>query len=528
MAPRGYVALVLHAHLPYIRHPEDPHALELRWLFEALTESYLPLAEVLDNLRRDAVPFCMALSISPTLLNMLTDPLLLRRYERHLDLLADLADREVARTGGRPEHAATQHYQHLLRRRRRQWAGLGGDLVGALLAHVAEGRVELLTTAATHGFLPLLAPVPQAVRAQVALAVAEFRRVCGFPPQGFWLPECGYYPGADAVLAEHGIHYAFLETHGLLGATPAPAHGAHAPVRSPAGVALFARDPESSRQVWSSREGYPGDYAYREYYRDIGFELEPGQLGALLHPAGHRMATGLKYWCITGPTNHKEPYDPAAAAATAARHAAHFAWCRGRQVAHLAAAMDRPPLVVAPYDAELFGHWWFEGPQWLEQVARQAAAAGEFAFTTPAAYLDRHGAPGPARPVASSWGNAGFFDYWLNGENHWVWRHVHHASRSMADLARRHGCAGPDSPAGAAVRQAARELLLAQASDWPFILKSGTQVEYARRRFTAHLSRFHRIQAALAGGGAPDSRWLAAVQAADACFPALDPLVFTR
>lgn len=527
LEPRGYVALVLHAHLPYVRHPEDPHALEQRWLFEAITECYLPLVEVLDNLRRDGVPFCLTLSVSPTLLNMLTDPLLLGRYRQHLDRLVDLADREVARTAGAgAEHAVAQMYQHLLRRRRRQWEAMGARLLPALARHAAEGRLELITTAATHGFLPLLAPVPQAVRAQVALAAAEFRRAFGRAPRGFWLPECGYYPGLEAVLAEHGMGYAFLETHGLLDATPAPPHGVYAPAGTAAGVAMFARDPESSRQVWSSKEGYPGDYAYREYYRDIGFDLAPEHLGPHLHPSGHRTATGLKYHRITGPTAHKEFYDPDAAAATAARHAAHFVWCRQRQVAALAAAMDRPPVVVAPYDAELFGHWWFEGPQWLEEVARQAAAQGEFAFTTAPAYLARYGAAGPVQPAPSSWGDGGYYDYWLNGENHWLWRHLHHASRRMADLARRHGEADGASPVGQALRQAGRELLLAQASDWQFILRSGTQTEYARRRARAHLERFHRLHAALEGGQAPADRWLAAVQAADCCFPDLDPRLF--
>lgn len=527
MTGRGCVILLLHAHLPYVRHPEDPGALEQRWLFEAIGECYLPLVEVLERLRRDGVPFALALSLSPTLLNMLADPLLRARYRTHLDRLVALADREVARTARRREHRAARMYQDLWRHRRRQWEAMAGDLPGALARLEAAGTVELLTTAATHAFLPLLAPVPAAVRAQVALAVAEFRRTFGRAPAGFWLPECGYCAGLEGVLAEQGLRYAFLEAHGLLGATPRPAHGVHAPAPTAAGVAFFARDPECSRQVWSSQEGYPGDFAYREYYRDIGWDLALEELAPLQHPGGRRAPTGLKYWRITGPTAEKEPYDPEAAAATAARHAGHFVWCRIRQLAALAPAMDRPPVVVAPYDAELFGHWWWEGPQWLEQVARQGAAAGEFAFVTPSTYLAQYGAPGPAvAPADSSWGHGGFYDYWLNGENHWIWRHLHHAGRRMEALARQHGGAPPDSPAGVALRQAGRELLLAQASDWPFILRSGTVVEYARRRLAEHLGRFHRLQEALAGGAAPDSRWLAAVQGADACFPDLDPRVF--
>ncbi|BDG62278.1 glycoside hydrolase family 57 protein [Caldinitratiruptor microaerophilus] len=525
---QGYVALILHAHLPYMRHPEDPHALELRWLYDGITECYLPLLEVLEHLGADGVPFVLTLSVSPTLLNMLADPLLRRRYEAHLDALIELADREVARTAGDGEiHAVAQMYQHLLRRRRRQWRRLGGDLTGALRDLAGAGRIELLTCAATHGFLPLLAVRPEAVRAQVAVAVAEFRRFFGHPPAGFWLPECGYYPGLETVLAAEGVRYVVLETHGLTGARPAPSAGAYAPVWIGDGVAALGRDPETSRQVWSAREGYPGDYAYREYYRDVGFDLDLEYVRPYVHPDGHRVATGIKYFRITGPTDHKAIYDPGAAHQTAVRHAGHFVWCRERQVEYLAARLHRPPLIVAPYDAELFGHWWFEGPVWLEHVARRAACEQSvWGFTTPGAYLAAHPPVERVEPPLSSWGYGGYCDFWLSGPNHWVWRHLHHTSARMAELVRRHARAPRDALLHRALRQAGREVLLAQASDWPFILRSGTQVEYARRRLHLHLGRFTRLYEDLTAGRRPDPDWLRQVEEEDACFPDLDPAVF--
>lgn len=523
--PRGYVALVLHAHLPYVRHPEDRHALELRWLYEALTECYLPLLEVLDRLAASGVPFKVAISLSPTLIEMLQDTLVMARYRRHLASLVELADREVARTAhpADPTHPVAQMYQHLLRRRLRDLDR--GPILARLAAHAAAGRVELFTCAATHGLLPLLAEVPAAVRAQVEVGMETFARAFGHRPRGFWLPECAYAPGLEEVLAQAGVRWTVLETHGIMLGRPAPRWGVYAPVAW-GGVAFFGRDPETSRQVWSKHEGYPGDPWYREYYRDIGFDLDLADIGPWIHPSGHRVATGLKYWRVTGPTDWKEPYDPAAARATAARHAAHFVWCRERQIEHLAARMDRPPVVVAPYDAELFGHWWFEGPLWLEQVARQAAQQGVWAFTTPGEYLEHYGPAQQVAPAFSTWGDGGYCAMWLSDENHWVWRHLHHAARRMTALAHRHGGAAPASPVGRALRQAGRELLLAQASDWPFILRAGTQAEYARRRLAAHLGRFARLYDALAAGQAPDLAWLAAVEAADACFPHLDPVVF--
>lgn len=532
--PRGYVALVLHAHLPYVRHPEDSTRLEERWLFEAITECYLPLLEVLERLEADRVPFRITLSLSPTLISMLADPLLQRRSAAHLEKTIELADREVARTGGHGElHAVTQMYQHLLRRRHRALTEqYRGDLLSAFDRFWRAGYLELITSAATHGLLPLLAAAPgsagpAAVRAQIATGIACFEGFFGRRPRGFWLPECAYCPGLDRVLAEHGIQYFFIETHGLLHARPAPTVGLYAPLACPSGVAAFGRDPESSKQVWSSYEGYPGDFAYREYYRDVGHDLDLDYVAPFIHPAGIRVQTGLKYHRITGPTEHKAIYDPAAAGATAARHAGHFVWCRQRQADWLAGVMSVPPLIVAPYDAELFGHWWFEGPTWLEMVARKAAAlSGDDAvcFITPGDYLNRHPCPQTGQPYHSSWGYAGYFDHWLDGSNQWLLRHLHHAAARMQELCRLYPPDRVHGGAAAALQQAARELLLAQASDWPFIMRAGTTVSYARERFCLHLGRFTELYEQLRRTQV-DSRRVAAITAADPIFshPALEP-----
>jgi len=138
-------------------------------------------------------------------------------------------------------------------------------------------------------------------------------------------------------------------------------------------VAAFGRDPDSSKQVWSADEGYPGDFWYRDFYRDIGFDLDYDYVRPYLPPTGQRIHTGLKYHRITGKTDQKEPYDPERARSRVQEHADHFVETRLGQVAWLARQMERPPIVVCPYDAELFGHWWFEGPWWLEMVFRRLA-----------------------------------------------------------------------------------------------------------------------------------------------------------
>src|SRR5258708_2323615 len=228
-----------------------------------------------------------------------------------------------------------------------------------------SGRLELMTCAATHGYLPLLDMGEGAVRAQVATGLQFHEAYFGKKPEGFWLPECGYQPGHDALLKEYGIKYFFLETHGLLQASPRPQYGTFAPIICPSGVAAFGRDLESSKQVWSSKEGYPGDPDYREFYRDVGYDLEESYLHPYLQPEGIRRFTGLKYYRVTGPTDQKEPYNPSRALQKAEEHALDFLARRKKQAADVGQWMDRPPQVVCMYDAELFGHWWYEGPDFL-------------------------------------------------------------------------------------------------------------------------------------------------------------------
>jgi 1,4-alpha-glucan branching enzyme len=523
----GYVALVLHAHLPFVRHPEHEDTIEERWLYEAITECYLPLLAALERLEAESIPFRFTLSFSPTLMAMLDDPLLRQRYQAYLEASLELAEREVAYTAGRPEHQVAHFYRRHLRGAHRLYLSHRRDLLSAFhrLAHI--GYVDLITCAATHGFLPLYQHQPEVVRAQIHVAAREFARRFGHPPRGLWLPECAYFAGLDRTLRSAGVQYCFLETHALEHARPTPPRGVFAHGWTPGGVAVFGRDAESSRQVWSAQEGYPGDSAYRDFYRDIGWDRDPAHLGRLAGPNGLRLFSGFKYHRVTGPTDHKELYDRWAAEQTAIRHAAHFVHQRSWQVARVRGLLPGgpPPLVVAPYDAELFGHWWFEGPYFLEQLARAAAASPEVRFITPGDYIDRFGeGQGQVEPALSSWGDQGYNDFWLSEANHWMYRHLHRAGRRMVTLARRHPAPAPG--VRRALNQAARELLLAQASDWAFILRTGTAADYARRRFETHVGQFQHIASALEQQQEPNDGWLARVEATDNLFPALDYQVY--
>lgn len=454
---------------------------------------------------------------------MLGDDLLRERYRRRLERLLDLAEREIVRTDGTPFAAAAAAHLDLIRRAAEAWDRERGDLLGAF-RRLAPHGIEVATTAATHAFLPLLEAHPPSVRAQVIQGVRSHRRVFGADPAGFWLPECGFMPGHDAVLAAAGVRYTFLDAHGILLGRPRPRHGVFAPVRTPAGPAAFGRDMESSRQVWSAEEGYPGDAAYREFHRDLGHDAEYEYVRPLL-PGGVRTSIGLKYHRVTGPVGleAKEPYDPAAAEARARAHAAHFVGAREEQARRLAAALGRPPVVVAPYDAELFGHWWFEGPIFLEEVLRLAARSEAISLATPSEVLDRSPPAQMIAPSFSSWGNRGYAEVWLNPSNDWIWPAVHRAGEEMSDLVERFpSAAGLEARA---LAQAAREVLLAQASDWPFMLSAGATAAYARRRVDEHLDRFRRLREMLVEGRV-DEAALGRIEACDNIFPEIDPRDF--
>ncbi|MGZ5008906.1 MAG: glycoside hydrolase family 57 protein [Methylobacter sp.] len=520
---QGFLSIILHAHLPYVRHPEHDSFFEENWLFEAVTECYLPLIGVLDRLQVDKVDYRLTLSLSPTLISMLCDDLLQTRYLRYLHSRLELAEKEIARTREQPE------YQKLARLYRRFflnalniYQGYQSDLLAAFKKHQATGKLELITTAATHGFLPLLNVSETAVRNQINTGIATFKAYFGCAPAGFWLPECGYYPGLETVLADAGIQYFFVDSHGIMAASELPRNGVYAPLDCGNGVAAFARDPESSQQVWSAKEGYPGDYDYREYYSDIGFELDLDYIGPYILDGKTRINTGIKYHRVTGGSGPKAIYNPRQALAKAYQHAQDFIEKRRHQIDRLGAAMDRPPIIVAPYDAELFGHWWFEGTHWLECVLRLASENNSGVKTIACSdYLTRQPSPQIAKPAASTWGDQGYSSYWINETNDWIYPLLHKAEQQMEKLARDLRAVTLTPLQTRALNQAVRSILLAQASDWPFILKSGTTSEYANKRITDHLARFNYLHDSIRKNRI-NERYLTALEIMDNIFPDID------
>jgi len=322
---RGHLALILHAHLPFVRHPEHEHFLEEEWFFEAMTEAYIPLLRMMQRLLADRVPFRLTMSITPTLCAMLQDQLLRERYVRHLELLIDLAEREQKRTRKDPQlHQLANFYFELFSENRRFFVEeCKYDLLRVFQRLAQSGVLEIIASAATHGLLPIVQQQSrQAARAQVLIGRDMHVEVFGAEPAGLWLPECGYAPGLECTLQEANLRWFVLDAHGLLFAKPRPCRSIYAPCYTPPGPAAFARDPHAGRQVWSANEGYPGDPAYREFYRDIGFDLPTEYLGSIAR--GSRKFSGVKYHRITGPGNERQLYDRTAAANAAVKHAIHF------------------------------------------------------------------------------------------------------------------------------------------------------------------------------------------------------------
>jgi len=523
-AGNGHLVLFLHAHLPFVRHPENQDHLEEDWLYEAITETYMPFLAVAEAWVRDGVPARLTMSLTPSLLEMLRDELLLERYARRLRLLLELADREVERTRGdeRFSFSAQMYRARFAEILQRFEHAYGRDLVRRFRILQGAGLLEIVTSCATHAFLPCHDRAHAS--AQIRLGVKAYRRHLQREPPGIWLPECGFVPGLDRLLADEGLRYFLVDAHAVELANPAPVYGAYSPIICPSAVAAFPRDRESSAQVWSREFGYPGDGRYREFYRDAGHDLEAAILGPLCLPTGARRNVGIKYFRVTErrlPLHEKQPYDRGAALAAAEQHATHFVFARRSQIEYWHSMLSRAPVVVAPYDAELFGHWWFEGPEFLDLVVRKAVYDQHaYKLSTPSDVLGSGMDFQVAVPAASSWGAYGYSDTWLNERNGWVWPHVHHVTAEMARIAGER-----PQPRSAlerrALNQLAREAVLASSSDWPFILTMGTTVPYAEQRIRTHVERFNTLLGQVRAGAVVEDS-LAQLECSDSIFTDID------
>lgn len=552
----GHVVFVLHTHLPWVLgHGRWPHGED--WLHEAAAECYLPLLRMLERLKAEGRPAKLTIGITPVLLEMLASPRFQESFVTYLNERRDVAARDEAefRAAGDADGALrASTWSEFYNGARTEFATrYGKNLVAAFRRHQDNGHVEILASAATHGYLPLLG-LDENVDAQVRAGVATYRRHFGRKPNGIWLPECAYRPGSEwsrpvgsakgwqrpgleEILAREGLRYFFVDTHLIAGGVPLgtyddrfeerrldatrPGTGlspndvhavAAGPSRRP--VAVFARDPASSVQVWSADFGYPGDGAYLEFHR-------------------RKRMGGLRYWRITDrrlPLDAKIPYDPEAAMARVEAHADHYAALVRETLRKHRGATGRAGIVVAPFDTELFGHWWFEGPRWLEAVLRRLG--DDVTPITPSEFLELERPHATVSLPEGSWGQGGHHWVWLNDNTRWVWELVYRAEDAFMDsLGRTTGASGP--VLRRVLSQLARELLLLESSDWPFLITTVAAKDYAEARARRHFDAFERLralaqQAASGPLAASDEAWLSELESRDSLFPDIDLSWWTK
>ena len=524
----GAFTFVLHSHLPYARRAGRwPHGEE--WIHEALTETYLPLAIALHDLRDQGVPFRLTLGLTPVLLEQLADDLIKDNFDTFIDEKVQRARGDSERFADEPGRLAVARYWlSSFERLAAAFRGrFGRDIVGAFRSLSESGHVEVLTSAATHGYLPLLA-TDSSIRGQLRTGVRASSRHIGKPPRSTWLPECAYRPGIEGFLDQEGLGLFFVETHLVEGGRPTgkaigDAVGAYGevrrrydvpapryPSRGPAttfqpylvadsDVAVLARNSRTGLQVWSAEHGYPGDYWYREFHKKDG-------------------ESGLHYWRVSGAgvdLADKEIYDPGHAASRAKEHAEHFASLVVDLLKDYQTSTSEPGIVVAAYDTELFGHWWFEGIDWLAEVLRLLAAGGEVELTTAGDYVTTHPPQDRLALPEGSWGQAGTHFTWRNADTEWMWPLTHEAERRMERLV------ADGSGNVEVLNQAARELVLLESSDWPFLVTTGQAADYAVSRFLSHVERFNELADALETGRDASDR-AAELFELDKVFPDID------
>ncbi len=528
-SPRGYFALVLHAHLPYVlSHGNWPHGTD--WLVEAAAETYIPLLNVFHRLIGEGLSPRVTVGITPILTEQLADDRFRQEFVSYLHLKQAAAQDDEAEFTRRGEnrladlaHFWRRYYEDIERDFAERYSS---DVVGAFRQLQDEGHIEIMTSSATHSYLPLLGR-DTSVQGQVRLGVASYRRHFGREPAGIWLPECAYRPryewgrpvgggdrepelrkGVEELVAEAGLRYFIVDSHLLAGGEALGVYidrfealrrlweqSQQGVVREPTertvyrayltsstgeaskAVAVLARDTRTAIQVWSGEHGYPGDSWYLEFHK----KHFPG---------------GLRYWRVTenqSDLGAKAPYEPERVPERLREQADHFVDVL-RGVVWEQAEKQELPVVCAPYDAELLGHWWFEGTEWLYHVLKRVAQDEVVQPITCREYLEVAPPVELVRLPEGSWGQGGFHWVWLNEWTEWTWRHIYEAEDRLAAILE----GAPAEPAGElaeVLAQLVRELLLLQSSDWQFLISTWSARDYAENRFTMHFEDFQALAA---------------------------------
>lgn len=494
----GYLSMVLHTHLPYVNHPENDNYIEEEWLYEAITECYLPLLKYFNLLVEEKIKFCITMSLTPPLLEMLASKVQQEKYIKYLQKHIELLQREIERTNAGPheENALARYYLNKYSEFLYRFRDLYKcNLILQFKKLQDNGYLEIITCQATHGFAPMLYTNEKNLEIQIKYGIMTYEKYLGRKPRGIWLAECGYAEEVEKYLKKYGIEYFFTEMHGVMYANPIPVYGVNAPIVTPNGIAVFGRNVESTMRVWSNFTGYPGDSNYREFSRDIGYELDYDYIKPYLTYDGVRIPTGIKYYKVSNKDSFdKEYYDVQRAKWAAETHAYDYMIKTIEQINRAKEyCKGKPPIIVSMQDTELYGHWWYEGPYWLYIfIKKMYYDQNEIDFITPGKYLDKYPELQVCKPSLCSWGSGGSNAQWLECEDKDIYIHLEVLSKRMIELA--NTFTGTfDEIKIRALNQCARELLLLQTSDWYFNLTCGRAVDYSKKRINTHIERFNKL-----------------------------------
>ena len=510
----GQLAIVLHAHLPYVRKNEK-NSLEEDWLFQAILECYIPLLQAIESsIKENPLNTKLTISLSPTLLSLLDNKEIQETFpcwiKTRIDFLNDLSQKEKN---------ASAFLMNNLIDKNLYWEKCSGNLIDKFKVLNKSGNLDILTCAATHGYLPILRENPETVKGQIKTAIRNHENIFEDKPLGIWLPECAYYENLDEILYNSGIRYSILDGHGILNATPRPRYGVYAPICSKKGVAFFGRDSESTLPVWSAKDGYPGNRVYREFHKDLGWEIPFSKLQEKGIPSVRPL--GLKYHKITDENaslGRKEFYSENDARKKAEQHSDEYLLARSKQLKKITLSSSFDPLLIAPFDAELFGHWWYEGPYFIENILKKSTKyriklinLKDFLMQKPNLQI--------CEPSPSSWGQGGYHNYWINEANAWIVPEITKAGSTFVNLSSKKV---NDEFLKRIFKQAARELLLSESSDWSFILRAGTTTELAKERIERHLFRFWKLIEMIKNNSDVNLKFLVDVEEEDKVFPNIE------
>jgi len=523
---RYAISLVLEAHLPFVREFQKDDDLSLigeeSRFFEYVNETLLPLLETLYRLETDHIPFRLGLAISPILIHLLTDEHLQKKYLAYTDKQIEFGRQELERTANNEElnKLAKRYYNITVDRRIAYTERYEKNLLKAFDFYRRKGKVEILASCATHAFLPFISHNGESLQAQMEIPISGYRRHFAGVPQGFWLPELGWSPALEPYLRAYNFSYTIVDSHGLLFANPSPDKGTFFPIKTPNGTFVLARDLYAAREI----EKAAGDEIYRNNDRDAGYELPPETVNAFLSAEGERHRTGYKYWShINGNGN----YNPQAAYNHAAEQAKTFIHNTTARLEEASKHMEEAPLSLCAHNANYFGSLWHEGFEFIETLFRTACGYKDLKFICPSEYIYKQNLSSlqVVSPEFSSSGVNGYAETWLDVSNDWIYRHLTRSMERMTELAERF----PDDTGlkERALNQAAREILLAQASDWPALLFRQDSTEYASNQAGNALRNFTTIYEAL-GSNYISTEWLTNLERKHNIFPNINYRVFRR